>query len=74
MPGCAFEQIAVVTACADPLSLQSTEDAIEALKRRARELGDDTLRGLAEVPARGEDPISGVRGTSIRFADSPRHH
>lgn len=69
VPQCAFEEISLVTAFADPIVLISQENAIEAAKRRARDLGGDAIVGLTDFPSSSDGDPGGIRGTVIRFAD-----
>lgn len=65
-PECPYREIALVTAYADEI-LGDPDEALEALKVRAWELGADALLGLRTVNSGGEDPEEGYSATAVRF-------
>ncbi|MGH7480622.1 MAG: hypothetical protein ACRELV_00575 [Longimicrobiales bacterium] len=73
VPECPFDEIAIITARQAEFGTGS-DDVLEALRRRAWELGAHVVLGLEVLQGAGEfrEPghvHGGYRGTAIRFSD-----
>lgn len=69
-PECPFEELAILTSVLEDPWFSSREDALEALKERARQLGAHAIVGLEphDVPhENGSTP--GFKGTAVRFTE-----
>ncbi|CAN5694054.1 hypothetical protein BH23GEM7_BH23GEM7_30290 [soil metagenome] len=68
-PDCPYEEISLLTAYRHPMLGVTTSRALEALKRRTRQLGGDAIVGLTTVSPT-EHTADGIKGTAIRFTDA----
>lgn len=68
LPDCPFEEIGLLDMEKEPgfLATPSSEERVDAMKTKARQMGGDAIIGLAQLPP-AEGFRGGLSGTVIRF-------
>lgn len=71
LPECPFEEIGLIDMEKEPgFFRRSSEERLDAMKTKARQMGGDAIIGLAQLPPT-EGFRGGLTGTVIRFPAGP---
>jgi hypothetical protein len=73
-PECPYDEIALLTGYYDrtgriPRYSVSDEEALAAMKAKARQMGGDAIAGLTDSDSRDHGPRRAIKGTVIHFRD-----
>jgi len=71
-PACPYRELAIVTAY--EAEFGDLDEAMAALKGRARDLGADAVVAVRLVSRGGDDPRDGYSGTAVRFSNEDCMH